>query len=235
MTDTPNNRQSGMLKTFGRAGGRPLSPRQKALFDELYPRIEAPIAEGATLDPASLFARKPQKVWFEIGFGGAEHLVGQAQEHPDIGLIGVEPFRESVGKALSQIDIAKLSNIRIHQGDAREVLIGIKPETLDRIFILFPDPWPKARHNKRRIVQHESVSLFVSRLKPGGSLRFATDVAHYADWALERFIANEALEWSAQQADDWRTPPVDHITTRYQTKNLGDCSPVFYDFVKRAH
>ncbi|MBB36395.1 MAG: tRNA (guanosine(46)-N7)-methyltransferase TrmB [Hirschia sp.] len=219
-------------KTFGRAGGRPLSTRQKGFFADLYPRIEIPIAPANSLDPSTLFDHDPAEIWFEIGFGGGEHLTGQAQRHPQIGSIGVEPFAEGVGKALTQISELELTNVRLNRGDARDVLLGLKDETLDRIFIMFPDPWPKTRHHKRRIVQHDSVALFVSKLKPGGRLRFATDVMHYADWALERFCANDRLDWTATAADDWRIPPQDHVTTRYQTKNLGDCKPVYFDFIR---
>ena len=230
---TPAEKEHGPIRTFGRLSGRPLSPRQKKLFDAFYPTIEAPIATPDSLDPASLFGHPPREVWFEIGFGGGEHLTGQAAKHPDIGFIGVEPFLESVGKVLTQIADAGQTNIRLHQGDAREVIAGFQNETLDRIFILFPDPWPKTRHHKRRIVQHDTVDVFVSKLKPGGKLRFATDVAHYADWALERFLAHAQLQWTAECAADWRDPPEDHITTRYQMKNLGDCAPVYFDFQKR--
>ena len=230
---TPAEKEHGPIRTFGRLSGRPLSPRQKRLFDAFYPTIEAPIAPEASLDPSSLFDTPARQIWFEIGFGGGEHLTGQATRHPDFGFIGVEPFLESVGKVLTQIADAEQTNIRLHQGDARDVIAGLIDDCLDRLYILFPDPWPKTRHHKRRIVQHESVDLFVKKLKPGGRLRFATDVSSYADWALERFLAHDQLEWTAQCADDWRKPYADHVTTRYQTKNLGDCAPVFYDFTKR--
>ncbi|MGH6997223.1 MAG: tRNA (guanine(46)-N(7))-methyltransferase TrmB, partial [Phenylobacterium sp.] len=105
--------------------------------------------------------------------------------------------------------------------------------SLDRVFILFPDPWPKARHHKRRIVQSDMVAELARVLKPGGRLRFATDVAGYADWALERILASPDFEWPAQKADDWRIAPADHITTRYEEKRLGDCEPVFFDFIRR--
>ncbi len=230
--EKPGNR--GQLKTFGRTGGRPLSARQQALFDTLLPTITCPIAADNSLSPASLFDGAPREIWFEIGTGGGEHLTGQASRHSDIGMIGVEPFIEGVGKTLSQIDDGDITNVRLHQGDARQVLAGLKDAQLDRILILFPDPWPKSRHRKRRIVQQDTIELFASKLKPGGRLRFATDVIDYADWALERFLKSPSFEWLADSADDWRKPPQDHLTTRYQTKNLGDCAPVFYDFKRLA-
>ena len=233
MTGHPDKPRELMpVRTFGRLAGRPLSSRQRRLFDDYYPTIECPVAPENSLDPADLFEQSYKEIWFEVGFGGGEHLTGQAIRHPDIALIGVEPFLESVGKVLTQIADQELDNIRLNQGDAREVIAGLKDESLDRVFILFPDPWPKTRHHKRRLIQDESIAPFVAKLKPGGRLRFATDVVHYADWALERFLRSPDLEWNAWRADDWRIPPEDHITTRYQTKNLGDCAPVWFDFTK---
>ena len=122
--------------------------------------------------------------------------------------------------------------MRVHDGDARELMARLPDASLDRIFVLFPDPWPKTRHHKRRIVQPETVAEFALLLKPGGPLRFASDVAHYVDWALEKITAHPAFRWPAERADDWRKPPADHVTTRYEDKRLGDCAPVFLDFVR---
>ena len=201
-------------------------------METLYPKIECPLAAEDSLDPLSLFDGVPRQIWMEIGFGGGEHLVGQADRHRDVGMIGVESFLEGVGKALSLVDEKGLDNVRLHEGDGRMVLAGLKPASLDRLFILFADPWPKLKHHKRRIVQDETVAIFADKLKPGGGLRFATDVSHYADWALERFLRAPQFDWTAKTASDWRMPPDDHITTRYQTKNKGDCAPVFLDFVR---
>ena len=145
-------------------------------------------------------------------------------------LIGAEPFLNGVASALRHIDERGLTNVRLHQGDAREVLQQLPDASLTRIFILFPDPWPKARHHKRRLVQPDTVAEFARVLRPGGSLRFATDVADYANRALETFLGSPHLRWTAERADDWRVPPADHVTTRYETKRLGDCAPVFLDF-----
>jgi tRNA (guanine-N7-)-methyltransferase len=123
-----------------------------------------------------------------------------------------------------------LTNVRIQDGDARELLARLPDASVARVFILFPDPWPKARHHKRRLIQADTVAELARVLKAGGRLRFASDWADYVDWALARIVANPAFRWTAQAASDWRVPPADHVTTRYEEKRLGDCAPVFLDF-----
>jgi tRNA (guanine-N7-)-methyltransferase len=209
----------GPLRSFGRIKSRPIKPRQAALLETLLPKV--------AFDPAEPLAGE---TWLEIGFGGGEHLAAQAVRHPDVRIIGAEPFVNGVASALRHIDEAGAGNVRLHQGDAREVIAALPDASLTRVFILFPDPWPKARHNKRRLVQPQTVADIARVLKPGGRLRFATDVADYANRALEAFLACPQLRWPAMRADDWRIPPADHVTTRYEEKRLGDCAPVFLDF-----
>ncbi|MGC1304201.1 MAG: tRNA (guanine(46)-N(7))-methyltransferase TrmB, partial [Caulobacteraceae bacterium] len=147
--------------------------------------------------------------------------------------LAAEPFLNGAASALRHIDEQALDNVRLHVGDARDLLAVLPDACLARVFIMFPDPWPKARHHKRRLVQPAFVTEIVRVLKPGGRLRFATDWADYANWALERWRASPDLAWSAERADDWRVPPADHVTTRYEEKKLGDIAPVFLDFVRR--
>jgi tRNA (guanine-N7-)-methyltransferase len=172
------------------------------------------------------------EAWLEIGFGGGEHLAAQAARRPDVLFIGAEPFQNGVASALRHIDEAGLTNVRVHDGDARDLLARLPDASLERIFILFPDPWPKARHNKRRLLQADTAAELARVLKVGGRLRFASDWADYVNWSLERLIATPGLSWVAEQAADWRTPPADHVTTRYEEKRLGDCAPAFLDFVR---
>lgn len=190
------------------------------------------VAPGG-LDPAGLFEGAGE-IWLEIGFGGGEHLVEQVQRLPGVGVIGCEPFVEGVAKALTGVEAAGIdARVRLHMGDAREVIDALAEASLARVFILFPDPWPKRRHWKRRIVQQDFLDALARVVRPGGRVRFATDVMSYADEALWRFVSHAAFEWSAWEARDWREPPGDHVRTRYEAKGLGDCAPVFLDFVRR--
>jgi tRNA (guanine-N7-)-methyltransferase len=216
------------LRSYGRLKTRTIKPRQAALMESLLPALRPP---AGPFDPRALMTGVAE-AWLEIGFGGGEHMAAQAQRRPDVLVLGAEPFQNGVASALRHIDEAGLANVRVHDGDARELMARLPDASLDRLFILFPDPWPKARHNKRRIVQAETVTELARLLKPGGRLRFASDWADYVDWSLLRFAANPAFRWSAERADDWRVPPADHITTRYEEKRLGDCAPVFLDFVR---
>lgn len=216
------------LRTFGRIKSRPIKPRQAALLGSLLPTIRPP--EGP-FDPRQLMPGAAE-AWLEIGFGGGEHMAAQAAKRPDVVILGAEPFQNGVASALRHIDEAHLSNVRVHDGDVRELLGRMPDASLARAFILFPDPWPKARHHKRRLVQADTVAELARLIRPGGTLRFASDVAHYVDWSLEKILANPAFVWTAERADDWRIPPADHVTTRYEEKRLGDCAPVFLDFVR---
>ena len=216
------------LRSYGRIKSRPIKPRQAALMDTLLPKIRVP---QAPFQPRDL---KPDaaEVWLEIGFGGGEHMAAQAARRPDVLIVGAEPFLNGVASALRHLDEQGLSNVRIQDGDARALLEHLPAASLHRAFVLFPDPWPKARHHKRRLIQPEVVEELARVLTPGGRLRFATDWADYADWTLERILAHGGFRWPAERADDWRVAPADHVTTRYEEKRLGDCAPVFLDFVR---
>ena len=221
----------GPLRSFGRLKARPIKPRQAALIETLLPKlvldVSGPVQPGALMPEA-------EAVWLEIGFGGGEHLAEQAVRHPATLLLGAEPFLNGAASALRHIDDRALANVRLHVGDARELLAVLPSSGLDRIFILFPDPWPKARHHKRRLVQPDLVEDLVRVLAPGGRLRFATDWADYANSALERLRAEPRLQWTARRPNDWRHAPADHVPTRYQAKGLGDIAPVYLDFVRKA-
>lgn len=227
--ENPSPVEWGPMRSFGRIKSRKLKPQQATLFDTLLPRIEATETHvGAALASG-------RDLWLEIGFGGGEHLAAQAAKNPDVTFIGCEPFLNGVGSALRHIEDGGLKNVLILPGDARPLLDKMPEASLSRIFILFADPWPKARHNKRRFIQPETIAAFARVLKPGGAARFATDWADYADWALERFLASPDFDWPVQSQSDWNMPPADHVTTRYETKGLGDCKPVFFDFIRRPY
>ena len=221
----------GPLRSFGRIKARPIKARQAELLDSLLPQLALDL--GDPLGLRSLHSGR-REVWLEVGFGGGEHLAAQAQAHPEILMLGAEPFLNGAASALRHVSEAGVTNVRLHVGDARDLLTALPPRSLDRMFILFPDPWPKTRHHKRRLIQGETVAALARVLKPSGRLRFATDWADYADWALELLRAEPRLRWTARRADDWRVPPADHAPTRYQAKALGDIAPVFLDFEATA-
>jgi tRNA (guanine-N7-)-methyltransferase len=214
------------MRSYGRVKARPIKPRQEALLERLLPKLAIP--EGAI--SAGDLAAWGGETWFEIGFGGGEHTAAQAERHPGVVILGAEPFLNGVASALRHIDDRGLTNVRLRLGDARQLLADLPDASLARVFILFPDPWPKTRHKKRRLIQPDTVAELARVLRPSGRLRFATDWADYAAWTLQRLTAAPGFRWTAERADDWRTPPADHVTTRYETKGLGDCAPVFLEF-----
>ncbi len=216
------------LRSYGRLKSRTIKPRQAALMETLLPSLRVP---DGRFDPRALMPGASE-AWLEIGFGGGEHLAAQAARRPDVLFIGAEPFHNGVASALRHVAERGLANVRLHDGDARELLGRLPDASLARIFILFPDPWPKVRHHKRRLLQADVACELARVLQPGGRLRFASDWADYVDVALARLLAAPGLSWTAEQASDWRTPPFDHATTRYEEKRLGDCAPVFLDFVR---
>lgn len=229
-SDDPAHRP---LRSFGRIKSRAIKPRQAALFGTLLPSITVSDPKAGPINPAGLMPGAAG-VWLEIGFGGGEHLAEQASRHPDVLMIGCEPFLNGVGSALRHIDERGLKNVRLHADDARDVMTALPDASLDRVMILFPDPWHKARHNKRRLVQDKTAADIARLLKPGGLLRFVTDWKDYAEWALERFERTPGLIWQAEATDDWHLAPFDHVVTRYEEKKLGDTPPIFLNFVRAA-
>ncbi|HWE99845.1 MAG TPA: tRNA (guanosine(46)-N7)-methyltransferase TrmB [Caulobacteraceae bacterium] len=222
--------QSEFLRSFGRRRGRPLKPRQADRLAGLLPSLTVPL-EPASL--SQLLAAWPQ-TWLEIGFGGGEHLAAQAAQRPDVLFLGAEPFVNGVASALRHIAAGGLQNVRLHPDDIRELVAQLPDGSISRVFILFPDPWPKTRHQKRRLVEPAFVAELARACGSGAVVRFATDWADYADQALETFTANRSFDWLAEQADDWRRAPPDHVSTRYEVKRLGDCAPQFLEFRRRV-
>jgi tRNA (guanine-N7-)-methyltransferase len=220
----------------GRRQGRPLRAGRRRLLQELLPgiRIDLP-PPGGTLDPAALFARKPEAVWLEIGFGSGEHLAWQASRNPGIGVLGAEYFVNGVAALLQQIEDRGLDNVRILQGDARMLMDALPSESLARAFILFPDPWPKTRHHKRRIVQHETLTRLATLMTDGAELRIATDDPAYQGWILEHAAAHPSFCWPADGPGDWRARPADWPPTRYEQKAIEDGRrPAFLRFRRRV-
>lgn len=208
------------LRSFGRRRGRKLSARQERLLMDALPRVRPDLSRPTPKTAANLFDLPVTQVWLEIGFGGAEHLAWQAHHHPHVGIIGCEPFEEGVVKALTLIADERLANIRVHPDDVRPLLRWLPAASLDRAFILFPDPWPKARHRKRRLVGTPLLDQLARVLKPGAELRLATDIGDYARTMLVVLMRHPAFRWTAARADDWRQRPQDWPETRYEAKAL---------------
>jgi tRNA (guanine-N7-)-methyltransferase len=206
------------IRSFGRRRGRKLSARQERLLAELLPRVAVDPSGPAPGDLRSLFPSRPSAVWLEIGFGGAEHLVWQAKANPDVGLIGCEPFEEGLVKALTAIDEGGLGNVRLLGDDVRPLLRWLPDASLARVFILFPDPWPKKRHQKRRLFSPDLLRLLARVMAPGAELRLATDIGDYARTALMAVAGAPELRWTAEQPADWRQRPPDWPGTRYEAK-----------------
>jgi tRNA (guanine-N7-)-methyltransferase len=205
---------------FGRRKGHRLRPHHSALIGTLLPRLALRLDEPAPApaDVINLFPRPVDAVRLEIGFGGGEHLAAEAAAHPGIGFIGCEPFVNGMAKILASIEAGAIENVRLHAGDAVNLLAWLPPASLERIDLLYPDPWPKRRHWKRRFVQDATVAMMARVLRPGGLFRFATDVADYAAWTLERLARSPAFVWTAERATDWREPWPGYRATRYETK-----------------
>lgn len=214
----PCGGSAGGHRFYGRRKGHPLRPRQAALVAALLPRLR--LDPAAPADPAALFAASKRELWLEIGFGGGEHLAWQAAHNPEIGFIGCEPFLNGVAGLLAEIERRELANIRIWDGDARDLLVRLPDAGIARAFILFPDPWPKKRHWKRRLVAGDTVEELARVLRPGGELRIASDWPGYVDWMLRRLAAHPAFAWTARAPADWRVRPADWPPTRYEAKAL---------------
>jgi len=219
----------GRLNLYGRRRGRPLRQQRTSLVDGLLPRLAlAPPANGTPIDIARLFDPPKRDLWLEVGFGGGEHLAGQAARHPDIGFIGAEPFINGVASLLQHITAQDLSNIRVVPDDARPLLDALPDACLARCFVLFPDPWPKARHAFRRFIGPDNLPRLARVLKDGAELCLATDDRQLARWMLEYTWRHPDFHWLADRAADWRTPPADWIETRYEQKARAQGRPALY-------
>lgn len=221
------------LRSYGRRKGKRLSQRKERLIAELLPGLRPDLGAPAPGNASTLLPVPVREVWLEIGFGAGEHLLWQAGRHKDIGLIGCEPYINGVASTLGAIEDRGLENILIHDGDARDVLAWLPAGSIARVFILFPDPWPKKRQAKRRLVSPELVSSLASALRQGGELRFASDDMDYACDTLLAVNRNPAFAWQAERAADWRLRPEGWPETRYERKALsGDRKPAYLRWLR---
>ncbi len=220
------------VRFYGRRKGKPLKAGRQALLESSLPRlrIEIPVTPRS-LDPAALFAERPGALRLEIGFGSGEHLAEQAAANPDIGFIGAEVFLNGVASLVRYIGERALTNVRVFDNDARFLLPTLMDRSLARISLLFPDPWPKARHAKRRLISPAMLDECARVLAENGELRVASDHPIYVEWALRHGTAHPAFQWLASRPEDWRIRPADSAMTRYEQKALAQGrKPVFLSF-----
>ena len=220
---------------YGRRSGPGLGSKAKERLERLLPAYSLTLPKSGELDPAALFTPPRERLWLEIGFGGGEHLARQAAANPEVGMIGVEPFLDGVARLLRAIETDGLANIRLFADDARLLLDRLPEASLERIFVLFADPWPKKRHWKRRIINQATTARFAALLEDGGELRVATDDPGYRRWMLAHLLAESGLDWQVSGPADWRTRPADWPPTRYEEKAIAaGRRPVFLRFLRRA-
>lgn len=214
------NKQRRSEAFFGRRKAKRLSPKQNKRFAELFPKLKIDVSADPVKSISKLFDQSCDEYVLEIGFGGGEHLIHQAQSNEKTGFIGVEPFVNSMAKALSSIDESGIENTRLYDEDAVELLDWLPASCLDRVDLLYPDPWPKPRHWKRRFVNQKNLDRIARVLKSDGVFHFASDIDTYVNWTLHHCERHSAFEWSAAEANDWHAPYDNWIRTRYEAKAI---------------
>lgn len=227
------NDDSYIPRLYGRRQDKPLKPRQARLMGNLLPEVAVPDLNGGAIDLNTLFPQA-EEIWLEVGFGGGEHLAWQAARNPSAGLIGAEPFVNGVAKLLVHIEEQRLQNVRVHFGDARPLMEALPDGSLSRLFVLHPDPWPKKRHFKRRMISPWFFAEAERLLRPGGMLRVASDIPDYVRWTLMHAQQAPSFEWTAEGPSDWKERPADWPETRYETKARKEGRrPAYLSFVRR--
>lgn len=229
--ETPAMKPRGAF--YGRRKGHPLRKGHAHLMQDVLPSLSLDLARPAPSDMKSLFALPVSAVRLEIGFGGGENLLHEARANPGIGHIGCDVYLNGVAKLVASITEEKLMNVRVHHGDAQPLLDWLPEGSLERLDILYPDPWPKRRHWKRRFISDDRVKRIARAVAKGGTVRFASDIPHYAEWSLIRFLRSGAFHWTAENADDWRKPWPGFPGTRYEAKAMREGrKPAYLTFAR---
>jgi tRNA (guanine-N7-)-methyltransferase len=205
---------------YGRRRGKKLRTGQEALLEGLLPQLLVTVPSPPQKIDLQALLGGARELWLEVGFGAGEHLVWQAEQHRDVRLIGCEPYLNGVAKCLRHIERNGVVNVRLFTDDARLLMAGLPDRSLGRVFVLFPDPWPKTRHHKRRFVQRDTLDQLARLMKPGAELRLATDDPSYLPWMVEHACRHPSFEWLAGRPADWRTRPADWPATRYEHKKI---------------
>lgn len=216
---------------FGRRQGRTLSPTRARSMDNLLPKLEIKpdqLTEDHSLCPKTLFNDEKKEYWLELGFGHGEHVTGLMEQAPQNGFLAIEPFINGMSAFLLSIEKASQDNIRVLMDDGMILMRSLKENSLDRIYILNPDPWHKKRHHKRRIINHKNLDIFAKALKPGGTLILTSDVEDLAEWMCTHTTTHPEFQWQASSKKDWHTPPENWIPTRYETKGAKGAKKMVY-------
>ncbi len=223
---------SELPRFYGRRSGKKLRPNALARLDELLPLLTVVLPEaGQKIDPAGLFDVPVSEVWLEIGFGGGEHLAAQSLLHPDVGLIGGEVFRNGIASLMAHLTEQSRKTVRVFPEDVRRLFPYLPDKCLSRVFLLFPDPWPKYRHAERRFVSPDNLDALARLLRVGGELRVASDVPVYAKWAHHHLELHPAFD-RVQVTQDRADLPEDWPVTRYESKLLAGHPPTFFRYVR---
>lgn len=236
MTEEETAAQAARRRTiYGRRKGKKLRPGQEEILERtLREQALKPPAEGETLDPTTLFPGK-RAIWLEVGFGAGEHLLWQAENNPDVGIIGCEPFVNGLARGMAGAEQRGLTNVKFLADDARLLIRAFPDASLARAFILFPDPWPKTRHHKRRFVARPTLDMLARVLVDGAELRCATDDPSYQPWMVEHACQHPDFEWLAERTGDWKQRPADWPSTRYEQKALANGRvPMFLRLRRRS-
>ncbi len=220
----------GVDRFYGRRKGHTLSQRQQGLMDDLLPKLSVDVSDivPSNLDALALFSEAQTKVWLEIGFGKGEHMAWQAAHNPDVAFIGCEPYLNGIAGLLTHIDESDIDNIRIYGDDARHILTALPEASVDRLFLLHPDPWPKTRHAKRRFIGPKNLDEIARVLVDGGEFRVGTDHPVYREWTALQMAQREDFTWTAEIPSDWAKRPDDWPETRYEIKSLKEGRPATY-------
>lgn len=241
------------IPSYGRRGGRVIKKGKREALEEGLPRYQIKLEDyiahhddedgrccgrmeehSHLIHPQNFFSEEKKEIWLEVGFGSGEHIIHRAKENPKIGLIGCEVYKHGVAECVKEIENNKLENVRIFTDDARILLDAIDTKSLDRVFVLFPDPWPKKRHHKRRIINHQMFDILFRIMKLGAVLHIATDHPEYARWIMVNAATQNNFELQINSKSDWETPPEGHIQTRYQQKNKAKSErPIFLNFKRK--
>jgi tRNA (guanine-N7-)-methyltransferase len=228
--ETRREIQADSPRLHGRRRGKKLRGHQAFLLSSALPRLSFDASQPLA-DPSFLFPDRPSVLWLEIGFGGGEHLAAEALAHPSTGYIGCEVFVNGIAKALALVEAGSLRNVRLYNGDARDVIESLPPAALDGVYLLFPDPWPKRRHHGRRFLSREMLARLARVMRPGAEICFATDLDGNAGWTLANVLRSPDFIWAAAGPGDWQRPWAGWRGTRYEAKALGAARrPVYLTF-----